>query len=539
MKNSIIRLAIFLILGLSLLSSTPSYAVMKNGSWINDTRNLFANNQAIILAINIRSFNAQDKDNNDIIEIEKGDVSGTFLNAIDRLDELKAQGINTIHLLPIMPVGRIKAIGTAGSLYAISDFGRLNEQLDDKNNPLTVEQEAKKFITECHKRNIRVIVDLPSCGAYDLFMSKPELFVKDENGQPLVPADWTDVRMFKVLKNGALNEALFLEYKKFVDLVQRLGVDGIRADVATSKTQEFWQQLISYARRNDSQFLFLAEASESWTQPVLPDAPFTPPYKLLEAGFDSWYGSFFNFKNWVVQDEFEKALNLVLNIKKDFKLKNQTKSVIGSFATHDEVSPMVIGGAPYTNMVIWLQAVLPVNSYFVDGVQTGDSYQYQYANQKAVKSYTDDNTYYVHKGQFDIFNFSRKPGSTNKYILGEFKAANNFKKAASEIINNGKYEFIQTDNKKVFAFTVSHDKKMILVVLNKDLIYKSDVRIKVKGLREDDFFIPFLFNNSPIWAKGTIKLELLPGDINIFLLEKKQTEEKSSQKPANMTPIYR
>ena len=103
------------------------------------------------------------------IEVEKGDISGNFVNAIDRLDEIKSLGINTIHLLPITPVGKVKAIGTAGSLYAISDFTKLNPQLDDKSNNLSVFDEAKLFINECHKRNIRVIVDLPSCGAYDLF----------------------------------------------------------------------------------------------------------------------------------------------------------------------------------------------------------------------------------------------------------------------------------------------------------------------------------------------------------------------------------
>ena len=58
-----------LLIKLSLLSafafaSAPSYAYMNNGVWINDMKSLFARNQAIIMAINIRTFNANDKDKN-------------------------------------------------------------------------------------------------------------------------------------------------------------------------------------------------------------------------------------------------------------------------------------------------------------------------------------------------------------------------------------------------------------------------------------------------------------------------------------------
>ena len=162
---------------MSLLLSTPAFA--QNGVWINDLRTIFDKNQAIIMAVNIRTFNANDKNNNEIIEIEKGETPGNFVNAVQRLDGLKKLGINTIHLLPITPVGKVKAIGTAGSLYAISSFNEINPQLDDKTNNLTVKQEAANFIRECHKRGIRVIIDLPSCGSYDMYLANPNLFETD------------------------------------------------------------------------------------------------------------------------------------------------------------------------------------------------------------------------------------------------------------------------------------------------------------------------------------------------------------------------
>ncbi len=530
MKKFFINALLSLFIAGSVMTASPSYAVMNNGVWNNDLKNLFLKNQAIILAINIRSFNAVDKNNNDIIETDKGEISGNFVNAVKRLNEIASYGVNTLHILPITPVGKIKAIGTAGSLYAISDFTTLNPQLDDPSNKLSVEEEARNFIKECHRRNIRVIVDLPSCGSYDLFLAKPELFATGADGQPIVPSDWTDVRLFKVTNaDGTLNDALFAEYKKYIDLVQRLGADGIRADVATSKPAEFWQKLISYAKAKDSQFLFLAEASESWTEPIAQGAPFTPAYKLLEAGFDGWYGSFFNFKDWKTADKFEKELGLVQNIIKDFDTKGTPKAVIGSFATHDELSPMVTGGFPFSDTLIWLQATLPINSYFVDGFQTGDAYQYKYANQKAAKTYTDDDYYYVHNGKFDIFNFSRKPGGKNKDLLDDFAVANKFKILAYELLNKGDFCFLNTDNNDVFAYIIKYKYSSVLVVLNKSLNYTNNAVVQVKNLKKDDIVVPIEFGGQPKIENGKINFSLMPGEINVFMISKNMQNTKNKK----------
>ena len=128
-------------------------------------------------------------------------------------------------------------------------------------------------------------------------------------------------------------------------------------------------------------------------------------------------------------------------------------------------------------------------------------------------------------------------------MLNEFIAANKFKYAISKIINSGEYEFIKTDNKNIFAYTVTNGEKSILVVLNKNLIYNASTTIKLKDFKENDFIYPFLFNNDPTVIKDTLKVELLPGDITIFILERRPKEQKSKQKfnttSPNMTPIYR
>src|SRR5574344_2238938 len=141
-----------------LFLQNQSFAEMVNGKWHNDLRTLFLHNQSIIYVINIRTFNAKDTNKNEIIDNDE--ESGNFINAIDRLDELQKMGINTLHVLPITSIGKLKSLGTAGSLYSISNFSQLNNQLKDGTSALSIEEQAKKFISECHKRNIREIIDL-------------------------------------------------------------------------------------------------------------------------------------------------------------------------------------------------------------------------------------------------------------------------------------------------------------------------------------------------------------------------------------------
>ena len=232
-------------------------------------QDLFKDYKAIIYTINIRSFGSVDTNNNGIIEPEVGDSRGTFLNAKERLKELKVQGVNTVYVLPITPTGKLKALGTAGSLYALNSFSEIDDNLDVKTNELTLYEEAKEFTKEAHKLGLNVIVDLPSCGSYDLSLKKPSWFILDEKQNSITPADWTDVRLFKIYnKDKSLNKETLDNFKSFVDMTQELGFDGIRADVAAIKPYAFWKKLIDYARSKNPEFLFLAEASPQWDNPA-------------------------------------------------------------------------------------------------------------------------------------------------------------------------------------------------------------------------------------------------------------------------------
>lgn len=483
--------------------------------WVNDLRRMFTNNSSIIYEINLRTFGAQDTNKNGIIDFDDAEESGTFLNAIPKLAELSQKGINTIHVMPITPVGKTKALGTAGSLYAASSFNTLNPQLASKQSALSVNDQARKFIDEAHKHHIRVIIDLPSCGSYDLYMQRPELFVKDKSGQPVIPADWTDVRLLNAGTETAVNKDVYNLYKEFVDMVISLGADGIRADVATNKPAKFWKELIAYSRTKDHQFMWLAEASESWTTPVSEYAVFTPYDKLLEAGFDGYYGSYFNLKNYKTGRELT---NQIIATNANLKKYSEPKAVIGSFTTHDEMSPVLINGEKFSEMIIWLNATLPVNSYFVDGFDSGDSYIYLWANKEAFKTFTDDDYYFVHRGKIDIFNFSRQPGGKSNELMQTFIIANQFKRQFSKIINNGQFVPLKTSAPSVFAYAMSYGGKSVIVIGNLNFRNNVDTKVSVPKLDNDNIVLPLRINNIPITEKGGFKTTLNPGETQVLVI---------------------
>lgn len=483
------------------------------GNWHNDLRTLFIKNNAVIYTINIRTFGAKDIDGNELIE--KGEESGNFLNAIDELDSLTKMGINTIHVLPITPIGKIKAFGTAGSLYAVSSLYGVNPQLVAKKSSMSGVSQAKLFINECHKRNIRVIIDLPSCGSYDMYVEHPEYFVKDEKNNPIVPLDWTDVRLFDSGKPNKPSDEMLGLHKKFIDFVISIGADGIRADVARLKSEKFWKELIKYARAKDSEFLFLAEASNLWNEPISQYGMNTSVEDLFDAGFDGYLGSYFSLKNI---DNAKAFTDMVENDIKLFKKYGNKKSVVGSFTTHDEVSPILVHGANFSKMIIWLNTMLPMNSYYVDGFPTGDTYNYRWANKPAESSQTDDEYYFTHKGQIDIFNFSRKPGGNDYSIYDEFVLANKFKSYYASELSGAKFVPLKTSNPKVFAFARVTQNTSVIVFGNLDFNSKQEVVVKVPNFNPKKKVINIRVHKAikNDYSRGKIKTVLDAGDIQVL-----------------------
>ncbi len=370
----------------SVVASAPVAAVAQTEAplnYRNNLRSMFQNNQAVIFALIPRTFTAKDTDGNGLIQ--GNERPGYFSTMVERLDELKTYGINTLHLLPINPPGLKAAKGSAGSVYAPLDYLAIDPKLDDPTNPKNVYEEAKDAIKECHKRDIKVMVDLPSCMSVDLYEARPDLRATDAAGNPKTPEGWEDIRMFSPWQdedNKILNKALYDYHKKFVDMCIDLGIDGIRADVGRAKPPEFWDHLTSYARSKDPEFAFLAECYTNEDASPMKNMPADRPFDALKAGFDSYYGQYHIFHMWKAKD-FQDFMKESLNISKDAqtgeRILPKGKSLIGSFATHDDDSPMSHGGPDYCMMTNVVQTTVPMtNPYIISGYESGDRYLYDY-----------------------------------------------------------------------------------------------------------------------------------------------------------------
>ncbi len=501
----------------------------------NDLRTLFLTNSAKILAIIPRTFNAKDTNGNEYID--GTEQHGTFLNAIERLDEVKAQGFNTLHVLPINPPGRSNAMGTAGSVYSPLDMLTLDPMLIDKNDPRSDKEQFKAFVDACHDRGIRVMVDMPSCASYDLYLARPELMAHERNGLAKTPQGWFDIRMFQPWEDEGkrtLNPELLEYHRKFVDMMIDAGVDGIRADVARAKPVEFWDIIIPYSRKRNPEFAWLAESYTYEDASPQANMPYDRPEDSLRAGFDAYYGQYHIFHEWNTAQELH---DFVLdNLNMSYRVE-RGKSLIGSFATHDDISPMNHGGEVYCNLTSGLQATLPMlNPYIVDGFQSGDYYDYSYKDKYSTETRTDNHEMTVHQGKLDIFNLSRRPGG-NQPEIGKFMTACfAMRDKYADVIKRGSYIILdKKDDKldKVIAYARHRQGKTLLVIANKNVDRRVACKVEVPTLKanqELNNLLPSYGEESHFQvSQGEIAVDLGPGRVHVFEIDTPYIESYSKK----------
>ena len=507
----------------------------------NNLRSMIRNNESVMLAIVPRIFNAKDLNGDDRISIKNGETVGTFLNAIERLDEVKADGFNTIHILPIHPTGKKNAMGTAGSLYSplkfIEDNGDLaiDPTLIDKNDPRSPKEQFKAFIDECHKRGIKVMLDLPSCASVELFENEPELMAFGRNGEDKTPQGWEDIRMFEPWEDVTkriLNPALYEMHRQYVDACIDLGIDGIRADVARAKPTEFWDKLIKYSHTKDPEFGWLAESYTYECASPMINMPFDRPEDLLMAGFDDYYGQYHIFHDWKGAKEFNDYIKL--NLDMSHKLP-AGKSVIGSFLTHDDVSSMLHGGENFCKMTTVLQSTIPMcNPYFIDGFQTGDYYDYKYRNTIDPETKTDRQESNEHRWHLAIFNLARKPGGDAPDIERVIKGCTKMRSENLDVLADRHSSFIELDkredkNDQIITFARHNNGRTILVVANKNPNRNVTGIIDIPGLKADQKLVnmvPEYGEKSEFQVdKNELRVNLAPCDAYVFEIDTPNIEQ--------------
>jgi len=193
-----------------------------------------------------------------------------FQGVINRLDSIKALGVNVVYLMPIYPVGTLKSVN---SPYCIRNFDSVGTEFGSLTDLHTL-------VDGAHSRGMAVILDFvvnQTSWDHPWITQHPDWYLHDGSGNIEQLGSYTDVAALD-LTNTALRSALISAMRFWIFTAN---VDGYRCDFADNPPIDFWQQAISNLRGiTTHQLLMLAEGTRSAN---------------YGAGFDYNYGMQFYF----------------------------------------------------------------------------------------------------------------------------------------------------------------------------------------------------------------------------------------------------
>jgi glycosidase len=264
----------------------PQYG--KPYSGVPDTRDV------TMYQVNTRSFSA----------------GGNFKGVTARLDSIKALGINVIYLMPIYPVGILKA---SNSPYATKDYDAVGSEfgtLDD----------LRALVDGAHKRKMAIILDFVgnhTSWDHAWITQHPDWYERDSTGNVVITHGWRDVGQLN-FKNNELRLALIKSMKGWV---YRANFDGFRCDYADGPPADFWKQAIDTLRNiRTHKLLFLAEGTRA---------------ENFAAGFDFNFGFRFyeNMKRVYEKNKSVKSIDTV--DEKEYKGTAPGQGMVHYITNHD------------------------------------------------------------------------------------------------------------------------------------------------------------------------------------------------------------
>ena len=209
---------------------------------------------AVIYQVNMRAFSA----------------SGNFAGVTARLDSIRALGANVVYLLPIYPVGTLRAVN---SPYCVKDYQAVNPEFGSL-------ADLRALVDGAHARGMAVMLDwVANHTSWDhpWITAHPDWYLQNAAGTILSPPNtpFTDVAQLN-FNNSAMRQAMISAMKSWVYVAN---VDGFRCDYADAPPADFWRQANDTLRHIAShRLLMLAEGTHS---------------NLFSSGFDYIFG--FNF----------------------------------------------------------------------------------------------------------------------------------------------------------------------------------------------------------------------------------------------------
>ena len=179
---------------------------------------------------------------------------GTFKAVIPQLDRLKKLGVNVLWLMPIHPIGKLKAKGTLGSPYAVRDYDAINPEFGSSDD-------LKQLIAAAHQRDMKVFIDIViNHTAWDsVLMKHKDWYTQDASGRIIPPnPDWVDVADLD-WSRPALRKYMT---EMMVRWLRDYKIDGFRCDYASGVPTDFWNALRPELDKVRPGLAFLAESDD-------------------------------------------------------------------------------------------------------------------------------------------------------------------------------------------------------------------------------------------------------------------------------------
>lgn len=172
-------------------------------------------------------------------------------NAVtDRLDSIRALGINVIWFMPINEVGVERSVN---SPYCVKNYKAVNAEFGTL-------ADFKNVVTQAHARGLSVIIDwVPNHTSWDnaWVTAHPDWYTHDADGNIISPpgTGWLDVADLN-FDNPHMRLAM-IDAMKF--WVNETGIDGFRCDAVDFVPFDFLKQAVDSLRAMPQDLLLLAE----------------------------------------------------------------------------------------------------------------------------------------------------------------------------------------------------------------------------------------------------------------------------------------
>ncbi|RTL59829.1 MAG: PKD domain-containing protein [Sphingobacteriales bacterium] len=181
-------------------------------------------------------------------------VAGNFQGIIDRLDSIKALGVNVIWLMPIHPIGTTKSVN---SPYCVANYKEVNPEF----GTLDI---LRNLVSSAHQKNMAVMLDwVANHTSWDNpWITNKSWYTQDAAGNIISPpgTGWNDVADLNY-NNADMRLAMIKAMKYWV---LAANIDGFRTDAADMVPFDFWKQAIDTLKNMPGRnLLFLAEGSRA------------------------------------------------------------------------------------------------------------------------------------------------------------------------------------------------------------------------------------------------------------------------------------